>query len=93
MDLHHVVERDKYMSKTHVATAGGFVLSMVLILAVQLFGIESRWLGLALLGALALMFVGALFVYKRRRNPPSRLSKGPWMRLPKSLLMFAVSFS
>jgi Fe-S oxidoreductase len=92
VDLHHVVERDKYMSRTHVATAGGFVLSMVLILAVHLFGVESRWLGIALLGALVLMFVGALFVYKRRLNPPSRLSKGPWMRLPKSLLMFAVSF-
>lgn len=92
VDLHHVVERDKYMSKTHVATAGGFVLSMLLILAVHLFGVESRWLGYALLGALALMFVGALFVFKRRLNPPSRLSKGPWMRLPKSLLMFAISF-
>lgn len=92
VDLHHVVERDKYMSKTHVATAGGFVLSMVLILAVHLFGVENRWLGYALLGALALMFVGALFVFKRRLDPPSRLSKGPWMRLPKSLLMFAISF-
>ncbi|MBR9882451.1 MAG: (Fe-S)-binding protein [Oceanospirillales bacterium] len=92
VDLHHVVERDKYMSKTHVATAGGFVLSMVLILAVHLFGIENRWLSYALLGALVLMFVGSFFVWKRRRNPPARLSKGPWMRLPKSLLMFAVSF-
>jgi len=92
VDLHHVVERDKYMSKTHVATAGGFVLSMVLILAVHLFGVESHWLGGALLCSLALMFTGATFVYKRRRNPPSRLSKGPWMRLPKSLLMFSASF-
>jgi Fe-S oxidoreductase len=92
VDLHHVVERDKYMSKTHVATAGGFVLSMVLILAVHLFGVESHWLGGALLSSLALMFTGATFVYKRRRNPPSRLSKGPWMRLPKSLLMFSASF-
>lgn len=92
VDLHHVVERDKYMSKTHVATAGGFVLSMVLILAVHLFGVESHWLGGALLCSLALMFTGATFVYKRRRHPPSRLSKGPWMRLPKSLLMFSASF-
>jgi len=38
------------------------------------------------------MFVGALFLAKRRLDPPSRLSKGPWMRLPKSLLMFAGSF-
>lgn len=92
VDLHLVVERDKYISKTHVATAGGFVLSMVLILAVYLFGIDNQWLSYALLGASALMFVGAFFVWKRRRNPPSRLSKGPWMRLPKSLLAFSASF-
>src|SRR6056300_1177450 len=92
VDLHHVVERDKYISKTHVATAGGFVLSMLLILVVYLGGLESRLLSWALLGATALMFVGALFVFKRRRNPPARLSKGPWMRLPKSLLMFSSSF-
>ncbi|MBT8769281.1 dimethylglycine demethylation protein DgcB [Metapseudomonas boanensis] len=92
VDLHHVVERDKYMSKTHVATAGGFVLSAVLAIVVHGFGLQSRILGFALLAATVLMFVGALFVAKRRRNPPSRLSKGPWMRLPKSLLMFSASF-
>jgi len=27
VDLHHVVDRDKYISRTHVATAGGFVLA------------------------------------------------------------------
>lgn len=92
VDLHEVVERDKYISRTHVATAGGFVLSTVLILLVYLFDIDSRFLNWALLAATALMFIGALFVWKRRRNPPSRLSKGPWMRLPKSLLMFSVTF-
>ncbi|WP_456295968.1 (Fe-S)-binding protein [Vibrio sp. AK197] len=91
-DLHHVVERDKYMSRTHVATAGGFVLSMVLVLAVHLFGLQAQWLSWALLGALVLMTIGASFVYYRRRNPPSRLSKGPWMRLPKSLLTFSLTF-
>ncbi|WP_300651127.1 dimethylglycine demethylation protein DgcB [Pseudomonas sp.] len=92
VDLHHVVERDKYMSKTHVATAGGFVLAAALAILVHGFGLHSRILGYALLGACVLMFVGALFVAKRRLDPPARLSKGPWMRLPKSLLMFAVSF-
>ena len=92
VDLHHVVERDKYMSKTHVATAGGFVLAAVLAIIVHGFGLQSRILGFALLAACVLMFVGALFVAKRRRNPPARLSKGPWMRLPKSLLMFSFSF-
>ncbi|WXL26310.1 dimethylglycine demethylation protein DgcB [Ectopseudomonas mendocina] len=92
VDLHHVVERDTYMSKTHVATAGGFVLAAVLAIVVHGLGLHSKILAFALLAATVLMFVGALFVAKRRKNPPSRLSKGPWMRLPKSLLMFAGSF-
>lgn len=92
VDLHHVVERDRYMSRTHVATAGGFVLAALLAVLVHGFGLHQRLLGFALLAATALMFVGALFVAKRRLDPPSRLSKGPWMRLPKSLLMFAASF-
>ncbi|MCU1717824.1 dimethylglycine demethylation protein DgcB [Pseudomonas sp. 5P_3.1_Bac2] len=92
VDLHHVVERDPYMSKTHVATAGGFVLAALLALLVHGFGLQSQILGIALLVACALMFGGALFVAKRRLNPPTRLSKGPWMRLPKSLLLFAGSF-
>lgn len=91
-DLHHVVARDKYMANTHVATAGGFVLAAVLAILVHGVGVHQRVLAYALLGATALMFVGALFVFKRRLNPPSRLSKGPWMRLPKSLLVFAASF-
>lgn len=92
VDLHHVVARDKYIANTHVATAGGFVLAAVLAILVHGFGLQSRILGFALLAATALMFVGALFVAKRRLDPPSRLSKGPWMRLPTSLLMFAGSF-
>ena len=91
-DLHDVVERDKYMSKTHAATGGGFVLSAVLIILVHLFDVDSQILAWALLASSALMFVGAIFVFKRRLNPPSRISKGPWMRLPKSLLAFAGSF-
>ncbi len=92
VDLHHVVARDKYIANTHVATAGGFVLAAVLAILVHGFGLHSRILGFALLAASALVFGGALFVAKRRLDPPSCLSKGPWMRLPKSLLMFAGSF-
>lgn len=92
VDLHHVVARDKYIANTHVATALGFVLSALLAVLVHGFGLHNRILGVALLLASILMFVGAMFVYLRRRNPPSRLSKGPWMRLPKSLMAFSVSF-
>ncbi|MBF7143792.1 MULTISPECIES: dimethylglycine demethylation protein DgcB [Pseudomonas] len=92
VDLHHVVARDRYISNTHVATAGGFALSALMAIAVHGFGLHNKVLGYALLVATAVMFCGALFVYKRRINPPARLSKGPWMRLPKSLLMFSGSF-
>ncbi|SEC97443.1 dimethylglycine demethylation protein DgcB [Pseudomonas anguilliseptica] len=92
VDLHHVVARDKYIANTHVATAGGFVLAAMLAILVHGLGLHNRILGFALLAATALMFGGALFVAKRRLDPPSRLSKGPWMRLPKSLLVFAGSF-
>ncbi|WP_455922064.1 dimethylglycine demethylation protein DgcB [Pseudomonas putida] len=92
VDLHHVVARDKYIANTHVATAGGAVLSIVLAILVHGFGLHNRILGYALLLATVIMFVGAVFVFKRRLNPPSRLSKGPWMRLPKSLLAFSASF-
>ncbi len=92
VDLHHVVARDKYIANTHVATAGGAVLSIVLAILVHGFGLHNRILGYALLLATVIMFGGAVFVFKRRLNPPSRLSKGPWMRLPKSLLAFSASF-
>ncbi|MGY4491081.1 dimethylglycine demethylation protein DgcB [Pseudomonas sp. TE3610] len=92
VDLHHVVARDKYIANTHVATAGGAVLSIVLAILVHGFGLHNRLLGYALLLATVIMFVGAVFVFKRRLNPPARLSKGPWMRLPKSLLAFSASF-
>ncbi|MCC4262845.1 (Fe-S)-binding protein [Oceanimonas baumannii] len=97
VDLHHVVARDKYMSNTHVATGGGFVLALVLVVLVHGLGLHSAWLVWPLLGASLLMTVGALFVWHRRRKPASelpnsRLSRGPWQRLPKSLLAFSLGF-
>ncbi|MDI5935945.1 (Fe-S)-binding protein [Halomonas kalidii] len=90
VDLHHVVGRDKVMSNTHVATAGGFVAAAVLMILVHGLGLANPVLGGLLLLASATMFVGSLFVAKRRRNPPARLSRGPWMRLPKSLMAFSL---
>lgn len=90
VDLHHVVGRDKMISNTHVATAGGFVAAAVLMILVHGLGIANPLLGGLLLLASASMFVGSLFVARRRLNPPARLSKGPWMRLPKSLMAFSI---
>jgi len=96
VDLHHVVGRDKYISNTHVATAGGFVASVILIvlqLVLQfLLGVDSLILQGSLLLTTAIMFCGALFVAKRRIKPAVNLSRGPWMRLPISLLAFSSSF-
>lgn len=90
VDLHHVVGRDKMISNTHVATAGGFVAAAVLMILVHGLGIANPLLGGLLLLASTSMFVGSLFVARRRLNPPARLSKGPWMRLPKSLMAFSL---
>jgi len=92
VDLHHVVARDKYMSNTHVATAGGFVLSAILVVLVYVFQVQSTIVSWALLGSSSLMFVGSVFVMLRRRNPPPNLSLGKWQRLPKSLMSFSLSF-
>ncbi|MFT7412434.1 MAG: Fe-S oxidoreductase [Paraglaciecola sp.] len=92
VDLHHVVASDKYISNTHVATAGGFVLTAVLVILIYLFDVATNILNYALLASSGLMFVGAIFVLMRRINPPPNLSLGPWSRLPYSLLIFSSSF-
>ena len=92
VDLHHVVARDKYISNSHVATAGGFVLTTTLLIVVYIFGIKGPILHWLLLAASSCMFIGALFVLKRRIAPPPNLSKGKWSRLPYSLLIYAGSF-
>jgi len=92
VDLHHVVARDKYMSNTHVATAGGFVLSAILVVLVYVFQVTLQWLSWALLASSMLMFIGSIFVMLRRRTPPPNLSLGKWQRLPKSLMAFSLSF-
>lgn len=92
VDLHHVVGRDRYISNTHVATAGGFVLASVLAILLYGFAWESKLLAWLLLASSGAMLIGAVRVAKRRQSPPERLSKGAWMRLPKSLMVFAISF-
>jgi Fe-S oxidoreductase len=91
VDLHHVVQRDRYIANTHVATAGGFVAAMALALVVHGLGVDTPVLNALLVLSALGMFAGACFIAWRRRQPPSRLSRGPWMRLPKSLLVFSVS--
>ena len=90
VDLHHVVSREPFIARTHVATAGGAVAALILV-AVN-YGLMLYWnvLNWAILIATAIMLVGVFFVWLRRRNAPSRLSRGAWSRLPYSLAAFAI---
>ncbi len=92
VDLHHVVARDPYIAKTHVATAGGAIGALALVFVNYGLAIYSPWLDkLIFLCALA-MLVGAVFVWRRRhaKNVPARLSRGPWNTLPWLLGAFAL---
>jgi dimethylglycine catabolism B len=92
VDLHHVVARDPYIAKTHVATAGGAIAAFALVFINYGLAIYSPWLDkLIFLAALA-MLIGAGFVWRRRhaKDVPARLSKGPWNTLPWLLGSFAL---
>ena len=91
VDIHHVVSRDSYMSNTHVAVAGGAVAALALVALNYGLALYQPWLDWLTLVAAAVMLVGSYFVWARRRDPPSRLSKGPWSRLPYTLAAFAVA--
>jgi len=91
VDLHHVVSRDPYIARTHIATAGGAIAAMVLV-GVN-YGLALYWPGLdaAIAIAALIMLIGVAFVWRRRRNNiPSRLSRGAWNRLPWVLGAFAL---
>ncbi|QCP52111.1 DUF3483 domain-containing protein [Trinickia violacea] len=92
VDLHHVVARDPYIAKTHVATAGGAIAALALVFVNYGLAIYSPWLDkLIFLAALA-MLIGTVFVWRRRhtKNVPARLSRGPWDALPWLLGSFAL---
>ena len=90
VDLHHVVAREPYIARTHAATAGGAVAALGLVALNYGLMLYSSALNWAILGATAIMLVGVLFVWLRRRNSPARLSLGAWSRLPYSLAAFAL---
>ena len=95
VDLHHVVAREPYIARTHVATAGGAVAAIVLVALNYGLMLYSTALNWAIVVATGIMFAGAFFVWLRRRNTtlrplPSRLSRGAWSRLPYSLLAFSI---
>ncbi|MEC5162071.1 MULTISPECIES: (Fe-S)-binding protein [unclassified Janthinobacterium] len=90
VDLHHVVAREPFVANSHAAVAGGAVLSIAVIGVNYGLALYSPLLDRVLLLASAVMLGGSAMMVWRRRAPPARLSRGPWMRLPFSLAAFAV---
>ena len=90
VDLHHVVARDPYIARTHMAVAGGAVAALVLVGLNYGLAIYSRTLDFAILAAAAIMLIGVHFIWLRRRDTPARLSRGAWSRLPYTLTAFAL---
>lgn len=93
VDLHHVVARDPYIAKTHVATAGGAIAALALVFVNYGLAIYSPWLDKLIGVAAVTMLIGAVFVWRRRRDQramPARLSRGPWNALPWLLGSFAL---
>ncbi|WP_323120117.1 (Fe-S)-binding protein [Burkholderia alba] len=95
VDLHHVVARDPYIAKTHVATAGGAIAALALVFVNYGLAIYSPWLDRLILVAALAMLVGAVFVWRRRhaKQVPARLSRGPWNTLPWLLGAFALGLT
>jgi Fe-S oxidoreductase len=89
VDLHHVVAREPFIARAHMAVAGGAVLTILVIGINYGFAVYSALLDRVLLGTSCLMLLGAALVAWRRLAPPVRLSRGPWMRLPFTLAGFA----
>ncbi|MDR7306844.1 (Fe-S)-binding protein [Rhodoferax saidenbachensis] len=93
VDLHDVVAREPFVARAHVGVAGGAILALALIAVNYGLGLYLRALDAALLFAGVLMVAGSCAMAWRRRAAPARLSRGPWSRLPFSLLLFALAVS
>lgn len=90
IDLHHIVAREPFIARTHVATAGGAVLAIALVAINYGLGIYSQLIDWGIVLGAAVMLAGVYCVWQRRRHPPTRLSRGAWDRLPFTLAAFAV---
>jgi Fe-S oxidoreductase len=93
VDLHDVVAREPFVARAHVAVAGGAIGCLLLVALNDGLRIRSAALDMALLAAALLMLGGAGAMAWRRRTPPSRLSRGPWQRLPFSLGLGAAALA
>lgn len=93
VDLHDVVAREPAVARAHVATAGGAVASLLLVALNYGLAIYAPALDLAIVASAAVMLAGTAWVWQRRRQPPARLSRGAWQRLPYTLAAFAAGLA
>ena len=93
IDLHRVVARDRFIARAHIATAGGAVVLLFLVGLNYGLALYQPLLDILIAVAALVMLAGAVAVAVRRRSPPSRLSRGPWMRLPWTLIALAAGFA
>ena len=75
VDLHHVVARDPYIARTHIAVAGGAVAALVLVGINYGLAVYSRALNVAILVASIIMLGGTVFVWLRRRETGCRCQR------------------
>lgn len=91
VDLHDVVAREPFVARAHVGVAGGSLLALGVVALNYGAGLYWRSLDGVLLVAGLAALLGAGAMAWRRRAAPERLSRGPWRRLPYSLMAFAVA--
>ena len=90
VDLHHVVSRDPYIARAHIATAGGAAAALLFVGINFGLSIHSPAIDIAIIVAACVMLGGTYFIWLRRRDKPARLSGGDWDRLPYTLAAFAI---
>ena len=93
VDLHHIVSRDPYIARTHIAAAGGAVAALILVAINYGLALYNSALNWAIVMATGIMLLGVFFVWLRRRSAaatPKRLSRGAWSRLPYTLAAFTL---
>ncbi|MCW5321285.1 DUF3483 domain-containing protein [Verminephrobacter aporrectodeae subsp. tuberculatae] len=93
VDLHEIVAREPFVARAHVGVAGGALLALALVALNYGLGLHARSLDALLLLAGLLMLAGAGAMAWRRQGAAARLSRGPWQRLPWTLLLFALALA
>lgn len=93
-DVHEVVARERRAGTMHALTAGGLLVSCLILGIAGLVDWRGPTLGWALLACAAGMSVGAgLVAIRRWPTRPRRLSGGSFQLLPAILILFVVGLT